>query len=61
MRPLPDQQDVEAFRMGRETGLKEAANWLRRQTNAETDPKARVAFSEAHNAVLQMIAEARHT
>jgi hypothetical protein len=33
-------------------GLKEAANWLRRQANAEKEPKARAAFIEAHNAIL---------
>ena len=36
------------------TGLKEAANWLRRNANAEKDPKARAALIEAHNAILQI-------
>lgn len=35
-------------------GLKEAANWLRRQANAEKEPKARAAFIEAHNAILAL-------
>lgn len=40
--------------MTRSAGLKEAANWLRRQANAEKEPKARAAFIEAHNAILAL-------
>ncbi len=36
-------------------GLKKAANWLRRNANAEKEPKARAAFIEAHNAILAMV------
>jgi hypothetical protein len=37
-----------------QAAIKQAANWLRRQANAETDAKARAAFIEAHNAILSM-------
>lgn len=39
---------------GRKAGLMEAANWLRRQANAEKEPKAKAAFVEAHNAILAL-------
>lgn len=49
------EQEAEAARQeGRIDGLKEAANWLRQQANAETEPKARAAFIEAHNAILSL-------
>jgi hypothetical protein len=44
--------------LGRLAGLKEAADWLRRQASAEKEPKAKAAFVEAHNAILA-IAEGR--
>jgi ABC-type nitrate/sulfonate/bicarbonate transport system substrate-binding protein len=46
-----EQQRLDAART---EGLKTAANWLRRQANAEKEPKARAAFIEAHNAILAL-------
>lgn len=40
--------------------IKQITNWLRRQANAEAEPKAKAAFIEAHNAVLG-IAEGRYS
>lgn len=44
--PLMRRAAAEVERAGR------ARQWLRAQTNAEKEPKARAAFVEAHNAVL---------
>lgn len=49
-----DDDIAEGRTAGRIAGLKEAANWLRRQANAENDPKAKAAFVEAHNAILAL-------
>lgn len=46
---------------GRKDGLKQAANWLRRQANAETDPKVKAAFVEAHNAILALAEGRAHS
>lgn len=50
-RDLAAQIDA-AIAAGRSEGLKEAANWLRRQANAEKGDGERAAFIEAHNAIL---------
>lgn len=41
----------------RREGMQEAANWLRRNANAETNIEKRAAFIEAHNAIEQRIKE----
>lgn len=35
--------------------IEECVNWLRRQANAEREPKARAALIEAHNAIHSLI------
>lgn len=54
-------EDIQEGRVkGRKEGLLEAANWLRRQANAEDDLKSKAAFIEAHNAILAL-AEGRNS
>ena len=45
--------------LGGQTKLSAILIWLRRNANAEKEPKARAAFIEAYNAVLKIAEETK--